>query len=519
MSAFAKACRGLDTLLALDAERGYPRWLSTLRAGVAWPIGTMRNFATEPCTWRDVLVYDNLIGASDCIFELEYYVLATLTGANYIFHHPGYAGIFNVFYNANDNQLYIGSAYLISGVIRWAGVGTPYVTVGLHKIVISRIAGVLTISADGNILQTAAGTPISYTGSTAPISEFNGLIPSLKITTGQTVFSYPSWAEKTRLITTNGNVDMSTGVFKQASTAARWSVDTPISLSGTPAQYTFICRCKFVTAASGTQIGFCDGVPLSGNPNTSGISLTYNSAFGGNYIDFFVTYRKDGANVLAYTRCHAAGYLDRFVVWSCQVAGANGQQKLFADGVEVGTLINGTNITGTLGTYASLLRIGHPTAATAATTPNQVSHLAVKNYAMTAGQIAALTRTLTPAATPEIPADGAEGLQVSGAGYTASNGIYPLDDPLATGTARTWTLDADHWIEWIGGRWVIVTDPDPEAPFTGDPESYIPGPAYTGDASADPWDCVWTPAHQGETFPELDLRPAPTVTQVFGIEI
>jgi hypothetical protein len=113
--------------------------------------------------------------------------------------------------------------------------------------------------------------------------------------------------------------------------------------------------------------------------------------------------------------------------------------------------------------------------------------------------------------------DGIEGLDVSGAGYTASNGIYPLDDPQATGTARTWHLDADNWVKWTGGHWVIVTDPDPEASFTGDPEAYVPGPAYFGDASDDPWDCVWTPAHQGETWPELDLSPAPTVEYVNSI--
>lgn len=209
-----------------------------------WPSPVPRNFAEEPMTWRDEKTTAPSIGEDDCEFFIRYRLGGYLEGSaiSQIFYHNSQNGSINIAF-AGDGT---GGNY---SVIRLTNVGAFVIPLdrvrqlGEHTIRIQRVGLFVTVEFDGEVVATSsAGTKkiIAVYSTTAPVSDFDGVIFETywkSLTTGRTVWSYPSDAERVRLITKT-NVRTDRGAFEAADETQPARIDTALDLRGKVSSYT-----------------------------------------------------------------------------------------------------------------------------------------------------------------------------------------------------------------------------------------------------------------------------------------
>lgn len=208
-----------------------------------WPSPVPRNFAEEPMTWRDEKTTAPLIGEDDCEFFIRYRLDGYPEGSaiSQIFYHNSQNGSINIAF-AGDGT---GGNY---SVIRLTDVGAFMIPLdrirqlGEHTIRIQRVGLFVTVEFDGEVVATSsAGTKkIAVYSTTAPVSDFDGVIFETywkSLTTGRTVWSYPSDAERVRLITKT-NVRTDRGAFEAADETQPARIDTALDLRGKVSSYT-----------------------------------------------------------------------------------------------------------------------------------------------------------------------------------------------------------------------------------------------------------------------------------------
>lgn len=208
-----------------------------------WPSPVPRNFAEEPMTWRDEKTTAPSIGEDDCEFFIRYRLDGYPEGSaiSQIFYHNSQNGSINIAF-AGDGT---GGNY---SVIRLTDVGAFMIPLdrirqlGEHTIRIQRIGLFVTVEFDGEVVATSsAGTKkIAVYSTTAPVSDFDGVIFETywkSLTSGRTVWSYPSEAERVRLITKT-NVRTNRGAFEAADETQPARIDTALDLRGKVSSYT-----------------------------------------------------------------------------------------------------------------------------------------------------------------------------------------------------------------------------------------------------------------------------------------
>ena len=208
-----------------------------------WPSPVPRNFAEEPEAWRDEETTAPSIGEDDCEFFIRYRLDGYPEGSaiSQIFYHNSQNGSINIAF-AGDGT---GGNY---SVIRLTDVGAFMIPLdrirqlGEHTIRIQRVGLFVTVEFDGEVVATSsAGTKkIAVYSTTAPVSDFDGVIFETywkSLTSGRTVWSYPSEAERVRLITKT-NVRTNRGAFEAADETRPARVDTALDLRGKVSSYT-----------------------------------------------------------------------------------------------------------------------------------------------------------------------------------------------------------------------------------------------------------------------------------------
>lgn len=207
-----------------------------------WPSPVPRNFAEEPMTWRDEKTTAPLIGEDDCEFFIRYRLDGYPEGSaiSQIFYHNSQNGSINIAF-AGDGT---GGNYSVIRLTDTDGVVIPLDRVrqlGEHTIRVRRVGLTVTVEFDGEIAATSTGTKkIAVYSTTAPVSDFDGVIFETywkSLTSGRTVWSYPSEAERVRLITKT-NVRTDRGAFEAADETATARVDTALDLRGKVSSYT-----------------------------------------------------------------------------------------------------------------------------------------------------------------------------------------------------------------------------------------------------------------------------------------
>lgn len=208
-----------------------------------WPSPVPRNFAEEPMTWRDEKTTAPLIGEDDCEFFIRYRLDGYLEGSaiSQIFYHNSQNGSINIAF-AGDGT---GGNYSVIRLTDVDGVVIPLDRVrqlGEHTIRVRRVGLTVTVEFDGEVVATSsAGTKkIAVYSTTAPVSDFDGVVFEThwkSLTTGRTVWRYPSDAERVRLITKT-NVRTDRGAFEAADETRPARVDTALDLRGKISDYT-----------------------------------------------------------------------------------------------------------------------------------------------------------------------------------------------------------------------------------------------------------------------------------------
>lgn len=208
-----------------------------------WPSPVPRNFAEEPEAWRDEKTTAPLIGEDDCEFFIRYRLDGYPEGSaiSQIFYHNSQNGSVNIAF-AGDGT---GGNYSVIRLTDTDGVVIPLDRVrqlGEHTIRIQRVGLFVTVEFDGEVVATSsAGTKkIAVYSTTAPVSDFDGVIFETywkSLTTGRTVWSYPSDAERVRLITKT-NVRTDRGAFEAADETQPARIDTALDLRGKVSSYT-----------------------------------------------------------------------------------------------------------------------------------------------------------------------------------------------------------------------------------------------------------------------------------------
>ena len=207
-----------------------------------WPSPVPRNFAEEPMTWRDEKTTAPAIEEDDCEFFIRYRLDGYPEGSaiSQIFYHNSQNGSVNIAF-AGDGT---GGNYSVIRLTGTDGVVIPLDRVrqlGEHTIRVRRVGLTVTVEFDGEVATTSTGMEkVAVYSTTAPVSDFDGVIFETywkSLTTGRTVWSYPSDAERVRLITKT-NVRTNRGAFEAADEMKPARVDTALDLRGKVSSYT-----------------------------------------------------------------------------------------------------------------------------------------------------------------------------------------------------------------------------------------------------------------------------------------
>lgn len=232
-----------DTVSNVLWTAGYDELYDT---NIPIPSSVPRNFAEEPEAWRDEKTTAPAIEEDDCEFFIRYRLDGYLEGSviSEIFYHNSQNGSINIAFAGNGT----GGNY---SVIRLTGAGAFVIPLdrvrqlGEHTIRIQRIGQTVTVEFDGEIVATSTGAEkVAVYSTTAPVSDFDGVIFETywkSLTTGRTVWRYPSEAERVRLITKT-NVRTDNGVFESANNTSLRRIKTLLDLRGNDKSLTLIAR-------------------------------------------------------------------------------------------------------------------------------------------------------------------------------------------------------------------------------------------------------------------------------------
>ena len=221
-----------------------------------WPSSGPRNFAEEPSTWYDAVVAGYAaIGDHDCEFEISYKNNVDYPGQ--IFYSNSQDGSINLnFISGNPNSYSSFKAFNTQSASVIIPIDAGVQNSGSHTVIFKRQNGTAEAWVDGKLVKSGTsdlGNKTLY-ANVMPLSQFDGSIFYIRLTdltTGKTVWSYLSEAERVRLLTKT-NVRTDRGVFEAADTSKTATIAT--QLTGTPETFLVF----------GDDGGILEGVALPG---------------------------------------------------------------------------------------------------------------------------------------------------------------------------------------------------------------------------------------------------------------
>ena len=282
-----------------------------------WPSPVPRNFAEEPEAWRDEETTAPSIGEDDCEFFIRYRLDGYPEGSaiSQIFYHNSQNGSINIAF-AGDGT---GGNY---SVIRLTDVGAFMIPLdrirqlGEHTIRIQRVGLFVTVEFDGEVVATSsAGTKkIAVYSTTAPVSDFDGVIFETywkSLTSGRTVWSYPSEAERVRLITKT-NVRTNRGAFEAADETQPARVDTALDLRGKISDYTLFVEFD-AAALENESVDYCKqelaGQGASKGSIPSPLAVNYNKQLNVDTLEYRLEVSVDIAGARHLSEAILPGHL------------------------------------------------------------------------------------------------------------------------------------------------------------------------------------------------------------------
>lgn len=326
-------------------------WVSPLHPGSGpWPSTVMRNFATEPAAWHDLGIQQQQIGDNDdASFFIDFewnYDGAPANNAFILYPSPPPSGRYGV-YAASTGAVIattnvLGATYLPINV---RNSGYP-LSRGRHTIRLRVLGTTFYAQLDNEAEKSTTGTRKTTTptfvapSSTADMSIYNMWLRN--DTTGKTVWAYPSFAEKVRLVQTMDNVLTSTGVFEGATDGVVRRIKTALDLRGNSTSKTMVCRC-YIPSHIGSNALWLSGLITQGYYSLGAVNQqvfnfsTWEDRRSGGQLRLYVTFA--GSTAIKGTTFLVDGYslFDRWVTLAAIYDYMAGTVSAYIGGVKIGS--------------------------------------------------------------------------------------------------------------------------------------------------------------------------------------
>ena len=386
-----RAAQDPSCLLAVTPDRG-GSWWAALRPGgnYPWPSFTPRNFAEKPTTFADSYTAQDGIMTDDFTLSVDFTLLRKNAWGEinigcmqcaYYSSTKGYQP--SVWILKSD-----GTKYMLYPV------GTSHMTENVASIKVIKAGQNVRMAvhaSDGSVVRdkTASLPDGATVTSSSRATDYPGSISAASIrndTTGKTVWSYPSEAERVRLLTKT-NVRTDRGVFEAASTSKRWNVTTPLQAASLLPECTIIVD---VDNSAGEIVSYVScaqrdnpsqGFFVIRRQNSSQLYIGYSgrdSSGGIFYPGYYYVSPPDG-------ECTVALVIDYTSMKIC----------CYINGVEVDNRTMHTNIVAPpeFDETAKPVILGATSGSDGLNSTTKISHCLIFDRALTAAEIAALCPT------------------------------------------------------------------------------------------------------------------------------
>jgi len=311
-----------------------------------WPSAVPRNFAEEPETWRDVPLITSAVGYDDCEFSIHYRLDGYLDGSTItqLFYHISHNGSVNIAFagdGTGGNYSYIQLTDTDSLVIPLDRIRQ----LGEHTIRVRRIGSTVTIEFDDEVATTSSGMDkVAIYSMNAPTSNFNGVIFEMywkNLTTGRIVWSYPTEAERVRLIT-KSNVRTDRSAFEPVDDNYVYYVDTKLDLRGYIGDLSMVANVHIdqesATRAANPVVQY--HLITQGGPTTSN-TLTVFAMYLTRYPDRSIGYKlliSDGSKWFEIEKIYSDVPLDQIRTVGVVLIKATREQRWFVNGSYIGSV-------------------------------------------------------------------------------------------------------------------------------------------------------------------------------------
>ena len=251
-----------------------------------WPSPVPRNFAEEPMTFTDSYTAQDGIGTDDFTLSVDFTLLrenvhGTINiGCMRCIYYDSTKGhqpcVWILKSDGTKSALYpVGTSHIWGNVASIKVIKTGQ---SVHMVVCARDGS--TVKDQTKPLPDGATVTSSSGATTYPGNIFAASIHN--DTTGRTVWSYPSEAERVRLITKT-NVRTDHGSFETADVSVISRVATQLDLRGAYAEKTFIADCWFPATTDNGTLNYFPVITQGDGLSGSGSSLVVNLSVQADY--------------------------------------------------------------------------------------------------------------------------------------------------------------------------------------------------------------------------------------------
>ena len=300
-----------------------------------WPSATLRNFAEEPEAWRGLAAVIAAATETDWSFKIRYN-LNSADGSQRVFSPGNNTGPIAVFWSSGG-ILYLRTIGGNGTIIQANPAGDP---TGMHTVEIIAASGLYSIIYDGKTVRSVQDTPTLPRSSAGEViqSDMNGTILYAEFSCGKAVWSYPSEAERVRLITKT-NIVASDGVFKAGDSSSLYYVNTQLDLRGYDGDLSVVAHIHVDSdpaPASATQYHILS----QGGPTVSNTQTVY-AMYVTRYPDASLGFKfliSDGARWYEIEKAYSALTLDKVRTIGVVLHKEAREQRWFVNGDYIGSV-------------------------------------------------------------------------------------------------------------------------------------------------------------------------------------
>ena len=384
------AAQDPSCILAVTPDRG-GSWWAALRPGgnYPWPSSTPRDFVEEPTTFTDSYTAQDGIGTDDFTLSVDFTLLNSAVN-----------GEINIgcmrcaYYNSSKGHqpgVHILNSDGTVGALY--PVGTSHIPGDISSIKVIKTGQnvrAVVYAHDGSIIRDQTkplpdGATVTYV---SRVTNYSGNILSASIrndTTGRTVWSYPSEAERVRLLTKT-NVRTDRGVFEAADTSKIWSVTTQLRAAS------LLPECTIIVEAdnpNGETVTFVSCAQRA-NPAQGFFVIRKN-----NVVELLFGYSgKNSSGVMVYPNLYIR-YPDGKHIFAFVLDYSALQLRIYIDGAEVDNRAMDTGLVAPpeFDETAKPVILGVTSTSDGLNLTSKISRCLIFDRALTAAEIAALCPT------------------------------------------------------------------------------------------------------------------------------